>query len=277
MNIYGVAVLAACVLAPGLIPCAHADRLDDLQPVATLPLPAELREVSGLAAIDATQVHAVADEVATVYTVDIGNGAITGKFSLGKPKIKGDFEGLAVSNGDLYLVTSDGLIYQTRMQPQQKRPDFAVFDTGLKHDCEIEGIAADAEGALILACKRSAMDPDRKRLVLYRWHQGDRPGTLRPWREIPVDSAGKCGTKTFAAAGLEYDSATGVLLVVDSRHARVLEVGGDGTVRACHALPKGRHRQPEGIALMPDGRLVIADEGGKKNGYLTVYGRADNE
>ena len=74
-------------------------------------LPDRLNEISGLALTSNGRLFAVGDEVAIIYELDYDRGRIVKRFALGKPVVKGDFEGIAVVDDLIYLTTSAGRVY----------------------------------------------------------------------------------------------------------------------------------------------------------------------
>ena len=64
----------------------------------------------------------------------------------------------------------------------------------------------------------------------------------------------------------------GHLLVLDAWRRMILELDGARRPVGWVRLDRDRHRQPEGIAVTPEGHLLIADEGGGGRARLTRYG-----
>jgi len=62
--------------------------------------------------------------------------------------------------------------------------------------------------------------------------------------------------------------------VVATEKRFLIELGFDGTILGYRALHDKRHKNPEGLAITPDGDLIIADEAGTLQ--LTVYPREEN-
>jgi hypothetical protein len=52
----------------------------------------------------------------------------------------------------------------------------------------------------------------------------------------------------------------------------MVELDPQGMLLAARGLAE-RHRQPEGATILPDGDLVIADEGGHAHAKMTRYAR----
>lgn len=259
---------------------AVLDGYDLARPARRLELPAALREVSGLAVTPDGRLLAHDDESAVVRELDASTGAIVRSIALvregkrGKP-LPGDFEGIAVAGGTLYLTTSDGILVEAPLPAAAGDPQVTAraTDTGLGSLCEIEGLAADpSDGSLLFACKKPLRKDLKPFVTLLRWSIARHApsGQVR----IPLTLlAGPLGEDGFRPSDVCRDAATGHLLIVASHQRALAEVTADGTVVAVRRLVKG-HPQAEGLALLPDGTLAVADEGGRGAGLLTLYRKA---
>ncbi|MEZ4455100.1 MAG: SdiA-regulated domain-containing protein [Gemmatimonadales bacterium] len=74
----------------------------------------------------------------------------------------------------------------------------------------------------------------------------------------------------FHPSAIEVDPRTGHWVVLASADQAMAVVTATGEVLATAEL-RGRHRQPEGLAIAPDGRIFVSDEGGRGRGTVTVY------
>lgn len=215
------------------------------------------------------------DEQAVIYELDVAAGAIVKRFSLGEPAMRGDFEGLAIGTGGaFYLVTSEGLIHRFEEAEDGGRADFDVFDARLAGTGEVEGVAFDVvDERVVLACKTNYAAALQGALALHAWspHAPDQPA--RPWLTLPVYPLAKAvGARAFHPSALEIDPVTGRLVILASVENAMVELDREGQLLAARSLGL-RHRQPEGAAILPDGALVVADEGGDGDAQLTCYGR----
>jgi hypothetical protein len=243
-------------------------------------LPATLNEVSGLAAAGPDSVFAHEDQHAIIYELRLVDGQPVRAFALGDPTIEGDFEGIATVRGIVYLVTSDGLVYAARPGRDGARVPFAVHDSGVGVHCEIEGLTqAPGADALLLLCKRFRDGrPTGAALEIYRWPIGAGRADPRPWLSLPLQ--GVLGNKErakFRPSALEWDAARQRLLVASAGGRLLMALDRTGAVLALHRLKSGRHAKTEGMAIMADGRLVLADEGATTHeARLTAYADADS-
>jgi hypothetical protein len=256
---------------------AYGTSLFAAEPNAQWLLPAGLQEISGLAVTPDGRLMGHDDEEATLYQIDVETGLVAKRFSVGEPAVRGDFEGLAIGpDGAFYLITSTGHMYRFFEGPDGGYVDYETFDTGLRHVAEIEGLAFQlAEDCVVLACKTNYSPALQGALALYAWSPSNPEGRARPWLTAPLyPIAEALGSPTFHPSSLEIDPRTGRLIVLAGHENAMVELDVYGGVLAARLLG-AHHRQAEGSAVLPDGRLMIADEGGKAQGFVTRYARID--
>ncbi len=235
-------------------------------------LPNRLREISGLALTPDGRLLAVHDEKAIVYEMDYESGRLIKQFALGKPVVRGDFEGIAHADGHLFLITSKGLLYKALEGSDGEQVGYEKFDTGLGQKCEFEGLAQDLERQrLLLMCK--VMADDDMPLTVFVWRLSDNRIDRDANIELPVsDVVERLQTDGLHPSGIAIHPVTGSILIVAARQRALVELDREGNfVEATGMRLAKRHRQPEGIAISRSGRLFIADEGGRSRARLTVY------
>ena len=237
-------------------------------------LPRPLREISGLATTADHRLLAHNDEAGIVFEIDALDGSVVKEFQLADlaDPVTDDFEGIAVADGWIYLVTSNGRLYECREGADDEAVLFQVYATGAGRDCEIEGLAYDAgRRELVLMCKSARSDGLRGGLGMFRWSIDEK--ALRGERTVvPVgDFARRIGSNRFHPSGIERHPVSGNWFVVAARQAAIAEMTPEGQVLDVRRFEAPWHRQVEGIAFAPDGALFVADEGGRARGTLTVY------
>lgn len=237
-------------------------------------LPSRLREVSGLAMTPDQRLLAVDDEKAIVYQIDYVDGRLRKAFALGKPVLRGDFEGLAVVGDTIYLLTSGGVIYAAAEGDDGDRVEFEVFDSGLEEQCEFEGLAYDSARAnLLLLCKDVLDTADIDALSIFAWNLNDRQVVYDQRIELPMAAiSSRLNRRRLHPSGIAVHPDTGSLLIVAARERALFEIDSEGALLNAALLPgERRHPQAEGIVVSSGGQLIIADEGGKGRARLTVY------
>lgn len=264
-----VAVFAAALCKAAAAPPGEAhSRLGPAQ--SAFELPAALREISGLAPAGQGRVFAHNDEFAAAYEVDLLTGKLVRTLRFGLRPIVGDFEGIAVSNGRIYLVSSDGRIVSRALEGSNADRNVEVVDTGLGKICEIEGLApADKKGGFFLLCKRTLRKKDDNALRIFFWspRKGLRLAIETPFERIDASAS------ELRPSDLSRDAATGRFYVLESHAAALIELSPAGEPLAYFKLKAKDHPQPEGLALLAGGRIAIGDEGGQGKGRLSLYQR----
>jgi uncharacterized protein YjiK len=237
------------------------------EPDTVRTLPAALREISGLA-FHHGMLLAHDDEVGRIYSINPGTGAVAVFATLRGP-ITDDFEGIAVLGDTVWLMTSTGKLYGVKAAASTAPVPFVLRHTGLGKRCELEGLAADqAGGVLLLPCKTLAKYG--KGVVVYRWSVAQ--GALAsPASAGALPSALKgVGARSLKPSAIEVVPGSGNLLLLSASPPALLELDAAGTPRG-YARLTPRHAQPEGLAIAPNGDLYISDEGANGPGLLSVY------
>lgn len=231
-------------------------------------LPGNLREVSGLASDSDGRLFGHADERGIVSQIDPCEGIVKPAFSLGFPPVQADFEGMAVADGRFFLVTSTGQLYETRGGVSGAAAPFTVVNTGFGNQCEVEGLTWDPAGRLLVAgCKEPRAGRPRGTVTFLRWSVDEKA----PATPIVLRLSAGSMTRKFRPSAVEFDGMTGHYIAVAGPERQLLEFTASGVVVAVRPLDRQVHQQPEGVALMGDSLLVIADEGGGRRGTLTCY------
>ena len=129
-------------------------------------LPEFVNEASGIAVMKDQSILLHDDEFAVIYHVSLVDHSIEPFGWLGSPEFERDFEGIALNGETIYLVTSDGMIYQASvdLKARSQTLDFTVFDTGLESICELEGLHF-LSGKLLLPVRCLSKNPIRTNLL----------------------------------------------------------------------------------------------------------------
>jgi uncharacterized protein YjiK len=273
-TILTIAILLAACADPTVSPAQPPSSSQSdfaAEPVQQWRLPSALNEISGLAVTADGRLFAHDDERAVIYQIDPAQGRLASTFAVGAPETA-DFEGLAITpDGVFWLVTSTGELLSFREGEDGARVAFESFDSGLRDICEVEGLAyLSADESLILACKRMESRDMRDQVHLYAWRPGS-PASL--WRSIPEREVTEAAdVSDFQPSSVEIETSTGAFFVLSARDGAVAWFDADGSLRSAWALG-AEHTQAEGLTLLPNGRLVIADEGARRGALLSIYER----
>jgi len=266
-------IVASCLAATAMAQESE-NYFSIIGPPMQAPLARGLVEISGLAAASENSVYAHNDEHAIVYELAVADGKILSAFALGDPTVKADFEGIAARDGRIYLLTSTGLIYEAPIGANRERVKYNIFDTGVGALCEAEGLAkAPVEDEFLILCKKAYGSALDNRLIVFRWSLSERRVVAAPWINILyTDLMPDKLAEEFRPSAIEWDAARQLMIVLSARSKYLIAVDKSGRAAYTKALSAKRHAQPEGVALMGSGALVIADEGSRRGpGKISVY------
>ncbi|HEX6105313.1 MAG TPA: hypothetical protein VFZ26_07000 [Gemmatimonadales bacterium] len=296
MSRAAVRPLAGCLALGGLLACrepraavpAGADPSYDLTgaPTWQVDLPGDLHEISGLATAADGRLFAHGDEEAAVYQIDPRAGTVLKRFTLastgsdpdlGKKsrdgRLAGDFEGIAIVEDRFFLVTSNGVLLEFKEGENGGTVRYEAYPTALSEICEVEGLAHDDRTAsLLILCKTMRSKAEREQVAIYAWSLGERglspaPRLAVPWREL----ARVTGEEKFNGSALEVMPGDSSLLLLAGPQQLFAEITMEGVPVRGGRLDGNAQPQPEGIALLQDGSVLVASEGGKGDATIAGY------
>ena len=235
-------------------------------------LPIELKEISGLAVTAGGSILAHNDEQGRVFAIDPKRGVVVKQFMVGNGDLRGDFEAIAVSDGEIFMLLSNGTIYRFREGADGASVRYTTIDTRLGRECEFEGIAIDASaGTVLLPCKNVAKRGPKDALVIYRWELSGRSSQRPSMITVPlVQLIGPNGWKSLHPSDMTIDPATGNYVIIAAQEKALIVLTPGGEVLRAGPLPEPSE-QAEGVAILKDGILVISDEGNRSPATITLY------
>ncbi len=236
-------------------------------------LPNRLKEISGLAVTSTDRLFAHNDERAVIYEIDVLEQRIAKEFGMGDPVVRGDFEGLFILEDRFFLVTSDGVLFESFEGEDEERLDYNMYITGAGRLCEVEGLAANVERThLLLVCKTPRARGLRSWVTLLPWSVAERRLVPAEAIRFPLKAfADVVKGDEYSPSGLSQAPGSDHFLLVAAGQNAIAEVSLDGRLLGIASLDKGRHQQTEGVAFLSDGTLILADEGTGQRGRLTFY------
>lgn len=239
--------------------------------VRVISLGEELREISGLAVAGPSSVFTHDDEQGVLREVSIEDGRVLRSMTFGG---RGDYEGVAAEGNRVFVITSEGQLSSFTAGADGTTVTPETVDTGVGARCEIEGLSlAPQPGRLLILCKEIEGRGNRGRLLVFAWDVAARRLVEQPFIDAHLEQALGENRRGFAPSGIDWDSSRRRIVIVSARNRLLLELDESGRVLSQRVLEALRHPQAEGVAVMPNGALVISDEAGDSGGpgRLTVY------
>ncbi len=241
--------------------------------VQVFDLPKDLTEASGLAFTEDSRLFAHNDEAGMIFEIDPQTGRMLRKFYLGRPMLRGDFEGLAAKKDTLFLTNSSGTIFRFCAGADGQQITYDTFKTALHVRNDVEGLAYDPDtDGLLLACKGDAGTGRRDQKAVYSFSLKTYKLEAKPRFVLPLSEIlTQTGRKEFNPSGLERHPGSGNFFLIAFNGFAIVEIDPQGKILGVSNLPKSVHNQPEGLAIAKDGAIYIANEGQGKSGKLAVY------
>lgn len=240
--------------------------------IARWVLPQDLAEISGLALTADARLFAHGDEQGRISEIDYRRGVVIKRFMIGKQPVRADFEGITVATDVVFLLTSNGKLYEFREGANGERVPYTVHDTRLGRECEFEGVAFDpAINSLLLACKNVGRKSLREFLVIYRWKLRGVSGPRLSRLTVPLARViGSNGWKGLHPSDITVDPSSGHYVLVASQEQALVEITPAGALIFSRPLPKDLG-QAEGVAITQDSLLIVADEAARRPAVITLY------
>lgn len=231
-----------------------------------------LREISGLTVTPRGHLLAHDDEKGVIYRLDAMTGSILSRFKLGRTTVTEDFEDIASAGEMLYLVTSDGRLFVFREGKDGGRVEYNILNTPLTRSNDVEGLCFDPESnALLMACKGSPGRGYSGKRTVYSYYplaqrMDARPRFILDEKQLSPSIRGR----RFKPSAIARHPLRKTFFILASEGCSLVEVDANGNLRGVQPLDPKLHPQPEGLAFLSNGDMIISDEG-KKHGTLTRY------
>jgi len=270
-----------------LEPHVHSLQAYDLDhPDRKWLLPNALKEVSDVAVLSETEVACVEDERGLVYVYDLSLARVTDTVHFAS---KGDYEGLAVARSTVFILRSDGKLFELA----DLKHDTAVRSHDLRLPVsESEGLCFDATRERLLIAPKSRNQElfgkgirpifafDLQQRILQR-----EPAIEISLREIrrfakrhdlPVPrQMNKHGERhsalRFEPSAIAVHPKSGEVFVLSSSDHLLVSCTSTGTITGYALLDPVLFRQAEGLAFFPNGDLLISNEASGDRATLLLF------
>lgn len=258
-------------------------------PAQVFPMPPALREISGLAVIDNSSIACIQDEEGAIFLMNLETEEIDKKIVFAG---KGDFEEVALADGDAYVLESTGFIFHIK-DYLQEGAEANRLETDLTKQNNAEGMCYDRSNhRLLISCKGKGEEKEKNKKAIYAFDLRSGKLSKAPVMHLTQDEIKKAITKVnpggagknieramksdnidelFTPSGIAIHPVTGELYVLSTQNNLIAVLDMQGNVSEVYPLLHELFTQPEGIAFTPAGDLYISNEGQKGMGNILKF------
>ncbi|MBO0952232.1 SdiA-regulated domain-containing protein [Fibrella forsythiae] len=242
---------------------------DLANPTQRHKLPDDLREISGLSYYKPGRLACVQDELGVVFIYDLGKKAIADEHILGK---NGDYEGVEYVGKKLYVLRSDGELYE--MEPTDGikiiggSPQTRHIKIDLPGKNDMEGLGYDPQLEALLLATKDGKGTDK---IIYFYSLKTKAlfqGIVLKQADLQAFDP---SINEFKPSGIAVHPKTREYYILSSAAHRLAVVAPNGKVKSLVPIDDKALPQPEGICFAPDGTLYISSEGDGKKGIILAF------
>lgn len=242
---------------------------DLANPTERHKLPDDLREVSGLSYYKPGRLACVQDELGVVFIYDLNKKGIVDEHVFGK---NGDYEGVEYVGKKLYMLRSDGELYEMEPSDGVKilggSPETRHIKIDLPGKNDMEGLSYDPQLDALLLATKDGKGTDK---IIYYYSLKNKTlfqGIVLKQTDLQLFDA---SMGEFKPSGIAVHPKTRDYYVLSSAAHRLAVLAPNGKIKSLVALDDKALPQPEGICFAPDGTLYIASEGDGKKGIILTF------
>ncbi len=249
------------------------------KPLWVIELPHVLREISGITALNQSTIACVQDEDGIVFMYDLDKKEIkTQRVFCGN----GDYEGITLVDSSLFILRSDGAIFEIQdyTNPTSSVIPHATETLGSNN----EGLCYDKINNRLLIARKSKLGKgkmNKKKRGIFSFDLKNRILVSDPVYEFDTDTIKKIALQEeialkektkkgeklphailrFAASEIAVHPFSKQLYLLSSRDHLLFIIDENGNVGSIQQLDPKVFKQPEGLTFLPNGDMLIANEG----------------
>jgi uncharacterized protein YjiK len=256
-------------------------------PDRTWVLPAALSEISDISVLSDTELACVEDDHGVVYVYDLSTARVTDAIHFAP---KGDYEGLAVVGAGVFVLRSDGRLFE--LSSLKRHASVQIHDLHLPSP-DSEGLCLDAAHRRLLIAPKSRnpelYDKDSRPIFAYDLQQQSVPQTpafelsVRDVRrfakhhDLPLprrfnkDKQRSHSALHFMPSAISVHPKSGHIFLLSSVDHLLVSCTDTGRVTGYALLDSTLFRRPEGLAFLPNGDLLISNEAAGKEATVLLF------
>ncbi len=231
-------------------------------------LPAELKEVSGIAYMDDQRFACVQDEEGKIFVFNRATEKIEREIPFAG---SGDYEGIALKGNIAYVLRADGVLYEVNMEGGNTSGK--EYKTALTVEHNVEGLTYDKTNDRLLLAIKDDEPGNRDYKGIYAFDLSKKEFNIEPAFKIDLRNDmlsvadGKKKNKSISPSEIGIHPQTNEIFITDGPKSMLLIMDKSGAIKRFLQLGKD-FVQPEGITFSPDGEMFISNEGAKQSGNI---------
>ncbi|MEO6611512.1 MAG: SdiA-regulated domain-containing protein [Chitinophagaceae bacterium] len=242
-------------------------------------------EISGIAWDSKNNVFlAVTDESDKLFIIDRESMSAKEELKIGN---KGDYEDVAILNGTVYILRSDGMVTKLVRDSTGKAYYLDIGSPPLSGPNDFETIYSDtSRKALVVICKNCKSD-DENTVSAFAFYPDSIGYDTHPLFKIDAQKIRELSpvkTSKFQPSAAAIHPISHKLYILSSASKQLAITDLDGKVEAVYRLSPKLFPQPEGITFQSDGDMFISNEGYRnrnpnfiKNSYIIIPDSAQKQ
>ena len=237
-------------------------------------LPEKLLEISGLSWMDNERFACVQDETGIVFIYNAAKSTIEKEIPFSGA---GDYEGLAVVGETVWVIRSDGKLYEINSIKSSKAV-VKEHDTPLTAKHNAEGLCYDSKNNRLLIALKDGEPGSTDYKGIYGFDLASKKMVDQPVLKIDLKNEAFSGMESskkkakpgdvIMPSGIAVHPTTGDIYITEGRKPKLLITDASGAIKKLIELDKNDFLQPEGITFSSSGELFISNEGLKQPGNI---------
>lgn len=272
--LFTVVLLAVGIVGFSMVSNSNAHMtkgIENYTILETWELPTELDEISGIAWISHNTLACVQDEHGIIYIYDLDEKSVSKEIPFAS---NGDYEGIAKNGDDLYVIQSDGLLYEVKNWNATNKI-VSSFETGFEASNNIESLTySNQEKALLTVPKDKDIKNDYKGIykipMASKKVDRDTPlykidmnaPELKEYRHKKIQ-------KTFSPSEIAVHPINNDIYILEGKNPKLMILNPEGVLKNIYKLDEINFPQPEGITFSDTGELYISNEAA--NDVATIH------
>ena len=237
----------------------------------TWELPADLNEISGIVWLDPHTLACVQDENGVIYIYDLDEKSVRDEIPFAG---NGDYEGIALHNDDLYVMQSDGLLYEIKDWNAVNKV-ISAHQTDFKSSNNMESLTYSIKDNCLLTIPKDKDVKDELKGIYKISFSSKNVDRNNPAYAIDMHAPylkayrNKKIHKTFNPSEIAVHPKTNEIYVLEGKNPKLLILDVDGSLKKVYKLDEINFPQPEGMTFSAAGDLYISNE--SATGPATIH------